>query len=81
MNSDINSSAHPIQPKAQVFKFNPFLPEFNQNPYPIYHRLRSEVPLYQTQSFQGEEWLLTRYADIKAVLNDSRFCAKLHDCS
>jgi pimeloyl-[acyl-carrier protein] synthase len=75
MNSKANSTPFSSKPEATVFKFNPFLPEFRINPYPIYHRLRAEVPLYQTQSFQGEEWLLTRYADVKAVLNDPRFYA------
>ena len=63
------------QPTTTPFKFNPFLPEFHADPYPIYARLRREDPIYQTQSFQGKEWLLTRYADVKAVLNDPRFSA------
>ncbi|WP_404788821.1 cytochrome P450 [Altericista sp. CCNU0014] len=75
MPSEIDPPPTPRQSEARVFRFNPFLPEFHIDPYPIYRRLRTEVPLYQTQSFQGEEWLLTRYADVKAVLNDPRFHA------
>lgn len=55
---------------AQAFKFNPFDLGFRTNPYPAYHRLRSWEPVHQ--HFFGS-WGLTRYADIKAVLRDSRF--------
>lgn len=57
---------------AKAFKFNPLLPEFHVNPYPTYHRLRSEDPVHW--SFMGV-WVLTRYADVKAVLRDPRFCS------
>jgi pimeloyl-[acyl-carrier protein] synthase len=57
---------------AKAFKFNPLLPEFHVNPYPTYHRLRSEEPVHW--SFLGV-WVLTRYADVKAVLRDPRFCS------
>lgn len=56
---------------AKAFKFNPFLPEFHADPYPTYHRLRSCEPIHR--SFLGA-WVLTRYADVKAVLRDPRFC-------
>lgn len=57
---------------AKVFSFNPLLPEFHANPYPTYHHLRSEDPVHR--SFMGV-WVLTRYADVKAVLRDPRFCS------
>jgi len=60
-NSDLNKS---------VVRFNPFLPEFHQNPYPFYHQLRMFDPTHK--SFFGA-WVLTRYADVRAVLRDSRF--------
>ena len=56
---------------AKALKFNPYDPAFRTNPYPIYHTLRSVEPIHQ--SFRGM-WVLTRYADAKAVLRDSRFC-------
>src|SRR5437867_11183495 len=50
--------------------FNPFLPEFHANPYPFYHRLRSEDPVHQTgMGF----WVVTRYDDVVTVLRDPRF--------
>lgn len=58
---------------AKGVKFNPLLPEFCANPYPVYHHLRSEDPVHQTKSFMSNEWLLTRYDDVKLVLNDPRF--------
>ncbi|HEY3210984.1 MAG TPA: cytochrome P450 [Actinomycetota bacterium] len=48
-------------------EFNPFLPEMRADPYPLYHRLRSQDPVHQ--SFPGV-WILTRYADCVAVLRD-----------
>lgn len=55
---------------AKTFVFNPFLPEVHADPYPTYHRLRSLEPIHR--SFLGA-WILTRYADVKAVLRDPRF--------
>lgn len=55
---------------AKAFKFNPFLAEFHADPYPTYHRLRSYEPVHR--NFLGS-WVLTRYADVKAVLRDPRF--------
>ena len=55
---------------AKAFKFNPFLPEFHADPYPTYHRLRSCEPVHR--NFLGS-WVVTRYADVKAVLRDPSF--------
>ena len=50
-------------------QFNPMDPEFLENPYPMYHRLRSEAPVYQSPlGF----WVLTRYEDVVAALRDPR---------
>jgi cytochrome P450 len=38
------------------------------NPYPIYERLRREHPVYWSSPYR--HWLVTRYADVKAVLLD-----------
>lgn len=56
---------------AKALKFNPYDPKFRANPYPLYHQLRSVEPIHQ--SFAGM-WVITRYADAKAVLRDPRFC-------
>lgn len=52
--------------------FNPFSPAFQADPYPIYHRLRAESPIHRIQSFNVDQWYLTRYADVQTVLNDAR---------
>lgn len=56
---------------AKAIKFKPYDPKFQANPYPVYHQLRSVEPIHQ--SFAGM-WVITRYADAKAVLRDPRFC-------
>ncbi|MGH8900671.1 MAG: cytochrome P450 [Egibacteraceae bacterium] len=44
-------------------------PQFRENPYPLYERLRCEHPLYRGS--QGA-WYVTRYADVDAALRDPR---------
>jgi pimeloyl-[acyl-carrier protein] synthase len=52
-----------------ALEFNPFLPEVHADPYPLYHRLRTEDPVHRSGSGL---WVLTRYADVVAVLRDPR---------
>ena len=50
--------------------FNPMDPEFVEDPYPTYHRLRTQDPVHQSPlGF----WVLTRYEDVAAVLRDPIF--------
>ena len=49
-------------------------PEYVANPYPLYHRLRSETPFYW--DFVSCAWFLTRYADVRAALADPRLTTK-----
>jgi unspecific monooxygenase len=54
-----------------VVDFDPYSPEFLDDPYPVYGRLRSETPV-----FYDENWDLTffaRHADVAAILKDRRF--------
>ncbi len=48
-------------------------PQFKANPYPLYARLRSEAPVCPTKLLRQPTWLVTRYADVFAVLKDDRF--------
>ena len=41
---------------------------FNQNPYPLYHQLRRDAPVYWSDAWGC--WLLTRYDDITWTLQD-----------
>jgi cytochrome P450 len=54
---------------SETLAFNPFLPEVHKDPYPLYHQLRSEDPVHRSSlGF----WVLTRHADVLAVLRDPR---------
>ena len=65
----IRSSNTKKSEKVKPIQFNPFSPEFRTNPYPIYHRLRSENPICRSV---GGDWVLTRYEDVKTILRDRR---------
>lgn len=54
-------------------EFNPFAPGMLADPYPMYRALRERSPV--SWSPLMEVWLFTRYDDVVAVLNDSRFSA------
>lgn len=59
-------------------QFNPFLPEFHNDPYPFYHQLRAVDPVHWSELIGF--WVLTRYADCVAVLRDTtRFSADPHN--
>ena len=66
----LGSSKTKKSERVKLIQFNPFLPEFRVNPYPTYHRLRSENPIYKS-SFGGD-WVLTRYEDVKTILRERR---------
>ncbi|MBC7977108.1 MAG: cytochrome P450 [Myxococcales bacterium] len=57
-------------PTGSDILFDPGSREFHADPYPFYHRLRSEDPVHRTA--QGY-WVVTRYADVMTVLRDQRF--------
>ena len=45
-------------------------PAYLADPYPYYHQLRCEAPVYWSEAM--EAWLLTRYGDAEATLRDPR---------
>ncbi len=53
--------------------YNPLLPEHHRDPYPFYRALRAEDPVHFHELLQV--WILTRHADVTAVLRDPRFSA------
>jgi len=55
---------------TKVFKFNPLEQKFRDDPYPIYDYLRTKEPVHQ--NIFGN-WTITRYQDIKTVLNNPSF--------
>lgn len=47
-------------------------PEFIADPYPLYQRLRADSPIHRLQRGGASFVLLTRHADVTAVLTDPR---------
>jgi hypothetical protein len=58
-------------PKDAALPFDPFASGFNDDPYPHYTRLRTAEPVYWDPLLRA--WLLTRMAEVTAVLNDETF--------
>ena len=53
--------------------YNPFLPEFRRDPFPIYHAVREQGPIHRFSTFGGSQWLFTRYRHVRDYLGDTRF--------
>ncbi len=53
--------------------YDPRRPDTLADPWPVFHRLQAEDPVHWSEILGG--WVLTRYADVKAALNDPRFSA------
>ncbi|SON59379.1 Polyketide biosynthesis cytochrome P450 PksS [Mycobacterium simulans] len=66
-------NAMPQTKAEECIRFNPFTAEFKHNPYPVYRRLREIKPVHKTLGM----WVLTRHADVLAILRDRSFSAGL----
>lgn len=53
--------------KTDVY-YDPFDFEIDNDPYPVWKRLRDEAPLYYNEKFNF--FALSRYADVAPALND-----------
>jgi cytochrome P450 len=51
-----------------MFQFDPYSSAVDSNPFPLYKTLRDEHPCFWSQD--AKMWILSRYADIFAALND-----------
>jgi len=51
-----------------MFRFDPFSPEVDENPFPFYRTLRDEYPCFWSE--EVGMWVLSRYTDILTALND-----------
>jgi hypothetical protein len=51
--------------------FLPLRKEMRRDPHPFYRRLREKDPFHRSWAADG--WVLSRYADVEAVLADRRF--------
>jgi cytochrome P450 len=50
--------------------FDPATASFEQDPYPLYRRLRDESPVYHCQDGSGPVWILSRHDDVQMALAD-----------
>jgi len=51
-----------------AFRFDPYSPAVDANPFPLYKTLRDEYPCFWSE--EAGMWILSRYADIVTALND-----------
>ncbi|HEX7418125.1 MAG TPA: hypothetical protein VF315_08735, partial [Steroidobacteraceae bacterium] len=51
-----------------MFRFDPYSPIVDADPFPLYQRLRDEYPCFWSED--ARTWVLSRHADIVATLND-----------
>ena len=51
--------------------FRPLDPEFRRDPYPVYARMRREAPVHPVSLAGHRLWVVTRYRDVAAVLDDA----------
>lgn len=49
--------------------YDPYDVEIDLDPYPVYRRLRDEMPVYYNE--QLDFWALSRFADVEAALRDA----------
>jgi hypothetical protein len=59
---------NPSKSASDLSLFHLLDPEVLANPYPLYHRLRSEQPVFWDPYMHS--WVVTRYADVVRVLRD-----------
>jgi len=55
---------------STVFRFDPYSPAVDADPFPYYRTLRDEHPCFWSED--ANMWVLSRYADIQAALQDWR---------
>lgn len=58
----------------QSFEFDPYTPEFDQDPHPTYAYLREKKPVYYWPS--ARVWVLSKYEDVERALHDHRYFNK-----
>lgn len=55
---------------ALPFRFDPYSPEIDANPFPAYKTLRDQYPVFWSE--EADMWVLSRFDDIANALNDWR---------
>lgn len=57
-----------VQPDVPPVVYDPFSVAFQENPFPVYRRLRTEAPVYYNEKWNF--WALSRYDDVRAAIVD-----------
>ena len=65
-------AASPAPQSAPQGAFDFTRPAFRRDPYPTYRQLRESAPLHRIERGRTRFWVLTRHADVVAVLRDAR---------
>jgi cytochrome P450 len=52
------------------FRFDPYSPEIDANPFPAYKTMRDQYPVFWSE--EADMWVLSRFDDIANALNDWR---------
>lgn len=64
------ATTRPLASDAPRHAFDFTHPAFRRDPYPTYRRLRESAPLHCLEGGPRRFWVLTRHADVMAVLRD-----------
>ena len=60
-----------INSATRSVSLDPCDPEFYNNPYPAYHAIRAQVPVFKWQEYGY--WCFARHEDVNGLLRDRRF--------
>src|SRR3954451_24964533 len=60
-----------IDEKRRSVSLDPRDPEFFNDPYPAYHRIRSSAPVFRWEEYGY--WCFARHEDVSTLLRDRRF--------
>ena len=60
-----------IDSNSRSVQLDPQNTQFYENPYPYYHRIRAETPVFKWEQYG--HWCFSRYDDVSALLRDRRF--------
>ncbi len=60
-----------IDTTRRSFFLDPVDPAFYNNPYPAYHAIRAELPVFRWEQYG--HWCFARHEDVNALLRDRRF--------
>jgi len=65
----------PVDTAAEI-NYDPFDPEIDRDPHPIWRRMREERPLYWNEKY--EFWALSRFVDVWAAYFDTQTFSSTH---